>query len=180
MTNYIIKTERLGLRNWQTKDIAPAKKMNCNNSVMEFFPSLWSQKQTEDFIQRMRKHFRKHEFCYFAVDELETGKFIGFIGLMHQTYTTLFTPFVDVGWRLIPEAWGKGFATEGAKACLDYAFTKLKLKEVYAIAPELNLKSQRVMGKLGMHKYSNFSHPKIDIENPLRKCVAYKIIKEQL
>ena len=90
MTNYIIKTERLGLRNWQTKDIAPAKTMNCNDSVMEFFPNLWSQKQTEDFIQRMRKHFRKHEFCYFAVDELETGKFIGFIGLMHQTYTTLF------------------------------------------------------------------------------------------
>lgn len=180
MANYIIKTERLGLRNWQTKDIVPAKTMNSDNTVMEFFPSIWSQKQTEDFIQRMRKHFRKHEFCYFAVDELETGKFIGFIGLMHQTYITPFTPFIDVGWRLVPEAWGQGFATEGAKACLNFAFAELNLKEVYAIAPELNKKSKRVMEKLGMYKYSHFLHPKIAIENPLRKCVAYKVVKKQL
>jgi RimJ/RimL family protein N-acetyltransferase len=178
MAHYIIKTERLGLRNWQTKDIVPTKKMNSDKAVMEFFPTIWSQKQTEDFIQRMRKHFRKHEFCYFAVDELETGKFIGFIGLMNQTYNTSFAPFVDMGWRLIPEVWGQGFASEGARACLDFAFEKLNIKEVYAIAPELNKKSQKIMQKLGLHQYEHFSHPKIDIENPLCKCVAYKIAKE--
>lgn len=177
MTNYIIKTERLGLRNWQTKDIAPAKLMNANEAVMEFFPSIWSQKQTEYFIQKMRKHFRKHAFCYFAVDELKTGKFIGFIGLMNQTYTTPFAPFIDIGWRLLPEAWGNGFATEGAKACLDFASVELKLNEVYAIAPALNKKSQRVMEKLGMKFQSTFTHPKIDKNDPLRECVAYKTLK---
>lgn len=175
MTNYIIKTNRLGLRNWHTKDIAPAKLMTSNEKVMEFFPSTWTSKQTEDFIQKMRKHYRKHEFCYFAVDELETGKFIGFIGLMHQTYSTQFSPFVDIGWRLIPDAWGKGYATEGAKACLNFAFTTLNLQEIYAIAPELNIKSQRVMQKLGMTFHTDFEHPKLDQNSPFRKCVAYKI-----
>lgn len=175
MTNYIIKTERLGLRNWQTKDIAPAKAMNANKSVMEFFPNILSQKQTEDFIQRMRKHFRKHEFCYFAVDELVTGKFIGFIGFIHQTYNAPFTPFVDLGWRLIPEAWGQGFATEGAKACIDFAFTEIGLKELYAVTPKLNKKSEHVMRKLGMSFHTQFEHPKLKINSPLRNCVAYRI-----
>lgn len=177
MTNYIIKTERLGLRNWQTKDIAPAKVMNADKTVMEFFPNIWSHKQTEDFIQRMRKHFRKHEFCYFAVDELKTGRFIGFIGLMHQTYNTPFTPFVDVGWRIISKACGQGYATEGAKACINFAFAEMELKELYAIAPELNKKSQRVMQKLGMSFHTHFEHPKLDLNSPLRKCLAYKIAR---
>tara|TARA_R110002073_G_scaffold40547_1_gene114823 strand:+ start:30895 stop:31437 length:543 start_codon:yes stop_codon:yes gene_type:complete len=180
MSNYIIKTARLGLRNWQTKDIAPAKLMNADARVMEFFPDTWTSKQTEDFIQRMRKHFKKYGFCYFAVDRLDTNTFIGFIGLSHQTYKTSFTPFVDLGWRLIPTAWGHGFATEAAQACIQFAFSDLKLKKVYAIAPDLNLKSQNVMHKLGMTKHTHFVHPKVAVDNALKNCVAYKIEKGSL
>ena len=165
MPDYIIKTDRLGLRNWQEKDITPATKMNADKAVREFFPNTLSQLETEVFIKTMQHHFATHGYCYFAVDALETNEFIGFIGLSNQTFKSDFTPCVDIGWRLLPEFWGKGYATEGALACINFAFTTLKLKEVYAIAPELNLKSQRVMQKIGMTEYINFVHPKIDKGN---------------
>jgi len=180
MEKYIIKTSRLGLRNWQDSDIENATMMNADMAVMEFFPNIWSRQETEKFIKRMQTHFSEHGFCYFAVDELNTGNFIGFTGLLHQTYQTNFTPFIDIGWRLMPNAWGKGFATEGANACLNYAFHTLNLPTIFAIAPELNLKSQKVMQKIGMTEYAHFIHPKIDPGNPLKKCVAYRILKKWL
>ncbi len=179
MTDYIIKTNRLGLRNWKDSDIKNATLMNANKDVMEFFPNTWSQLETEAFIKRMQQHFTTHGFCYFAVDILDSNEFIGFIGLSHQNYKTNFTPFVDVGWRLLSKAWGKGYATEGASACLNFAFTSLHLNEIYAIAPALNLKSQKVMQKLGMTVYTHFIHPKIAVENPLKNCVAYRILKDE-
>lgn len=178
MLNYIIKTDRLGLRNWQVSDIEPATRMNADKVVREFFPNTMSQLETEDFIKNMQQHFATHGYCYFAVDELATHKFIGFIGLSNQTFKSGFTPCVDIGWRLLPEFWGKGYATEGALGCVNFVFTTLKLKEVYAIAPEMNLKSQRVMQKIGMSKCIHFVHPKIDKNNPLKNCVAYRILKE--
>jgi len=174
MPDYIIKTNRLGLRNWQNSDIKPATIMNANKDVMEFFPNILSQQETEAFIKRMQQHFTIHGYCYFAVDELATHKFIGFIGLSNQTFISDFTPCVDIGWRLIPKFWGKGYATEGAVACINFAFTTLNLKEVYAIAPKLNLKSQHVMQKIGMFRYINFVHPKIDKNNSLKDCTAYR------
>lgn len=177
MSNYSIKTKRLGLRNWQAKDIEPATLMNADKAVMEFFPNTLTQQQTESFIKRMQLQFNERGFCYFAVDRLDTNQFIGFIGLSYQTYESVFTPCVDVGWRLLPEAWGNGFAIEGAKACLNFAFAELHLDAVYAIAPELNKKSQYVMQKLRMNAHTHFEHPNIDANNPLRKCVTYKISK---
>lgn len=177
MLNYIIKTDRLGLRNWQASDIDPSTRMNADKTVREFFPNTLSQLETEVFIKTMQQHFAANRYCYFAVDELETHKFIGFIGLSNQTFKSDFTPCVDIGWRLLPEFWGKGYATEGALACINFAFTILKLKEVYAIAPELNLKSQRVMQKIGMTEYMDFIHPKIDKNNPLKNCVAYRCLR---
>jgi len=167
MKNYTIKTKRLGLRNWIDEDIEPFAKICADKRVMEFFPSMWTLKQTTDFIKRMKVHYKEYGFCYFAVDRLDTNEFIGFIGLMHQNYETSFAPFVDIGWRLSPQ--------EGATACLNFAFAELNLIQVYAIAPNLNKKSQRVMEKLGMQFHSTFMHPKIDKNDPLQECVAYKI-----
>jgi len=175
MADYIIKTERLGLRNWQEKDIEPATIMNADKAVREFFPNTMNQLETEDFIKRMQAHFATHGYCYFAVDELSSQEFIGFIGLSYQTFKSKFTPCVDIGWRLLQHKWAKGYATEGAMACLNFAFKTLNLSEVYAIAPVMNLKSQHVMQKLGMHKYMQFIHPKIDKNNDLKNCVAYRI-----
>lgn len=175
MTNYLFKSTRLGFRNWTSEDIVPMSKINVDKDVMEFFPSTQNQKQTEGFIKRMQLSFSENGYCYFAVDILKTKEFIGFIGLSYQDYEADFTPCIDIGWRLKKAAWGKGFATEGAKACLDYGLNQINLKSVVAIAPELNLKSQQVMKKIGMTKSGTFLHPAIKDGNPLKKCVVFKI-----
>ncbi len=178
--SYIIKTERLGLRNWKENDLKPFAEMCADEQVMEFFPATWSLQETAKFIESMQAHFDKLNYCYFAVDRLDTNEFIGFIGLKYQTYKSHFTPSIDIGWRLKPAAWGNGFATEGAKACLEFAFAELHLEEVYSITPKLNKKSQRVMQKIGMKYHSDFNHPKIDINDPLSSCVVYRVLKKDL
>jgi len=176
MTNYIFTSARLGFRNWKSSDLDVMATMNADKDVMEFFQSTQSREKTNDFIKKMQKQFAENGFCYFAVDLLETNEFIGFIGLSKQEYNAGFeTPFVDIGWRLSKSAWNKGYATEGAKRCLEYAFKTLKLETIYSIATSKNVKSIRVMEKIGMKKYSTFLHPLIADDSKLKECVAYKV-----
>ena len=123
----------------------------------------------------MQEMYSKRKFCYFAVDLLETNEFIGFIGLSEQSYLDELGTFVDIGWRLKPSAWGKGYATEGAKTCLTYGFEKLELKRIYSIAPEINNGSIAVMKKIGMQILKAFKHPKLLDNQRLVNCVLYCI-----
>lgn len=100
---------------------------------MEHFPKPLSKTETADFRIRLQKHFQDRAYTYFATEILETKEFIGFVGLAYQDYPSEYTPSVDIGWRLIKTAWGKGFATEGAKRCLEYAFNRLKLNRVIVL-----------------------------------------------
>ena len=100
MIEYIIKTERLGLRNWRSSDLEPFTKMSQDEEVMNYFPKLLSKEECNDFIKRMQLHFKNFGFCYFAVDIIETREFIGFTGMLNQNYKSNFTPCIDVGWRL--------------------------------------------------------------------------------
>ncbi len=173
MKEYIIKNKRLGLRNWNASDLLPFTEMCQDKEVMKYFPNLLSEKDVENFIERMQIHFKEFGFCYFAVDILETKEFIGFTGMLHQTYKSPFTPCIDIGWRLKRKAWNTGFATEAANACLSFASNHLKLKEVYSIASKANLNSIHVMKKIGMEFHSEFQHPALLKNELLKDCVVY-------
>jgi len=173
--NYIFTSERLGFRNWQLDDIDALFEMNSNEEVMRYFPTTSTKSQCEDFITRMQNQFQKNNFCYFAVEVLGSNEFIGFIGLCEQTYEIDFNPSIDIGWRLLPNFWGKGYATEGAKQCLHYAFNTLKLDEIVSVAPLINLTSITVMEKIGMQKIKTFDHPYLKKDPNLETCVLYKI-----
>ena len=177
MVKYIFKSERLGFRNWSTNDLAELSAINADPTVMEHYPRLLTQQETSEFIQRMQKHYIKHGYTYFAVEIIDTGEFIGFIGLAFQEYETLFTPATDIGWRLKTSAWGNGYATEGAKRCLEYAFTDLKLKSIISTCTLVNTKSQSVMNKLGMTKMGLFFHPRLNDYPDYEKCIWYKLSK---
>jgi RimJ/RimL family protein N-acetyltransferase len=88
-----------------------------------------------------------------------------------------FMPAVEVGWRLAPRYWGQGYATEGARAALDYAFGSLGLDEVVAFTAEGNVRSRRVMERLGMHHDTadDFDHPRLPEDSPLRRHVLYRV-----
>ncbi|MBL6445122.1 GNAT family N-acetyltransferase [Fulvivirga sp. 29W222] len=172
---YLFQSERLGFRNWSINDLDEMYAINSNKEVMEFFPRAPTKEETNSFISRMQKQFEQNQFCYFAVEKTENREFIGFIGISTQDYEADFTPCIDIGWRIKKSAWHKGYATEGAKATLDYAFNKLQLKHIYAIAPAVNTRSEAVMKKIGMSKVKNFIHPQLINDKRLGKCVLYEI-----
>lgn len=152
--------------------------INSDPAVMEFFPATISPVQTEAFIRRMNTMHTEKGYCYFAVDRLDDGTFIGFTGLCEQTFEWTDAPFVDIGWRLKKECWNKGFATEGARRCVEFAFGPLGLANIKSIAPVVNLKSIRVMEKIGMTKQMEFIHPKLAGNRRLERCVCYHMDAE--
>lgn len=174
---YIFTSQRLGFRNWKSTDNEDLFKINSDEKVMEFFPNLLTKKQTSDFVERMKTQFESRGFCYFAIDKLENNEFIGFIGLSEQTFDSEFTPYIDIGWRIKFSEWNKGFASEGAKRCLDYALNDLKIENIYSIAPKINLKSEQVMIKIGLKKQYEFEHPLLMNDSRLKDCVLYKTEK---
>jgi len=177
-TPYCITTPRLGFRNWRKSDLQRYVVMNQDPDVMQYFPQLLAPEQSEASFERMKKHYDEHGFTFFAVDNIEEEKFIGFIGLVNTRFESHFTPCVEIGWRLMKEYWGRGLATEGAAACLDYAFKELGLKEVYSFTPKSNFPSERVMQKIGMTKVGTFNHPMIP-DHPLEEHLLYRRLRHQ-
>ncbi|RYD59560.1 MAG: N-acetyltransferase [Sphingobacteriales bacterium] len=172
---YIFTSERLGFREWCDDDAEAMTAINTDPEVMEFFPSTQSSDHTKDFIKRMKAQYQDKGYCYFAVDLLEAGTLIGFIGISEQKFESDFTPCNDIGWRLKPSEWYKGYATEGAKRCLEYAFDALEMEKIYSIAPAVNKRSEAVMSKIDMRKVMEFNHPLLADNRRLERCVLYEI-----
>ncbi len=172
-----IETPRLFLRPWQDADRAPFARMNADPRVMEFFPALLSTEQSNAWIDRSEAYMEQHGLGFLATELRATGEFIGFIGLAVPGFEAAFTPCVEIGWRLTAEHWGRGLATEGARAILRYGFTTLALREVVAFTATANQRSRRVMEKLGMtyNPADDFDHPKIPAGHPLRRHVLYRL-----
>jgi len=173
--NYIFTSERLGFRNWTIADLSKFAEINSDPLVMEHFPKTLSTDETEEFIGRLQRHYVDRGYSYFATEVIETGELIGFIGLAYQTYETDFSPSTDIGWRLKKTAWGKGYATEGAKKCLEYAFEELNIKRIISTCTVNNNRSENVMQKIGMSKKGSFNHPKLKEYPEYEKCIWYEI-----
>lgn len=174
MGQVIIETERLLLRNWSKSDEEPFSKMNSDPEVMKFFPSILTKDESDGLIQRIKIKQEEFGFCYFAAVEKETNDFLGFIGYMYQDYPFKYTPFIDIGWRLKKEAWGKGYATEGAAASIEHARNQ-GLSEIYSVAVHKNHASFNVMKKIGMKEIDTIDHPKISKESGLNPCKIYHL-----
>ena len=175
VSSYIIVTERLGLRTWLQKDTIPFAEMNSDPIVMRYFPKLLSQSETVNFLGEIERHFKEFGFGLFAVDELATGSFIGFIGLQTATFESDFTPCVEVGWRLHTGFWGRGYATEGASACLDQGFRRFGLEEICSFTSAVNARSVAVMKRIGLRYRKDFGHPRIDAKHELHRHVLYSL-----
>lgn len=173
----MIKTERLVLRQWTDDDLPPFAAMNADPNVMEFFPALLSRDESDRLADKIRKELEEKEYGLWAVEVPGVTPFIGFIGLHLANFDAPFCPCVEIGWRLAKEHWGKGYATEGAKAALDYAFNTLKLDEVLSFTAEVNKRSQKVMERIGMQRdpSGNFDHSMVPDGHPVKHHVLYKL-----
>ncbi|MBC6995491.1 GNAT family N-acetyltransferase [Neolewinella lacunae] len=172
---YLFTSERLGFRDWIPGDLDAFAAINADEEVMRHFPKRLNKNETDQFIQRLQAQYQQNGYTYFATEILSSGTFIGFIGLAYQDYASDFTPAVDIGWRLKKSAWGKGYATEGAKRCLDFAFGQLGLRKVIATCTADNAKSENVMKKIGMTKAGEFNHPKLMDYPAFQRCLCYVV-----
>ena len=151
--------------------------MNADEDVMEHFPKILTENETSDLFNRFQNHYKENGYTYFATEILKTRELIGFIGLAFQEYETKYTPATDIGWRLKKIFWGNGYATEGAKRCIEFGFKKFNLDTIIATCTERNHKSENVMKKIGMEKIGEFIHPELKEYPEYEKCICYKINK---
>jgi 3-dehydroquinate dehydratase / shikimate dehydrogenase len=176
-----IKTERLILRPWKKEDIEPLARMNADPRTMKFQLASLTPEESLARWKVYLQHINDHGWGLWAVSVPGVSDFIGWIGLWPIGFDAHFTPAIEVGWRLLPEFWGEGYATEGATASLQYGFENLKLDEIVSITVPANLRSIRVMQKLGMHTdpADDFNHPKLSEGHPLRRHVLYRLEKNE-
>jgi ribosomal-protein-alanine N-acetyltransferase len=176
MTPPTISTPRLLLRPWRDADDEAFVAMFDDPRVMEFLPAT-TRPDIDAFIARIKAHFAEHGFGLWAVEVPGIAPFVGYIGLTIPRFDAHFTPAVEVGWRLASAHWGKGYATEGAKAALDAGFTRLGLQEIVSFTVPANRRSIRVMQRIGMqhNPADDFDHPRLAEGNPLRRHVLYRI-----
>jgi ribosomal-protein-alanine N-acetyltransferase len=170
-----IATPRLRLRRLRSGDLDAFAAMNADEQVMEFFPRPWSFEESKIALERVEKEFTERGFGIYAVALQNTLEFAGVVGLSIPSFEAHFTPCVEILWRLIPRYWRNGFASEAANAVLNMAFQTLALQEVVAFAAIDNLKSFRVMEKIGMQRDSggDFDHPGV-AEPRLKQHALYR------
>jgi RimJ/RimL family protein N-acetyltransferase len=175
-------TERLILRSWRDDDLDAFAAMNADPRVAEFFPKTDTRAESQETLLRVRAHFATHGFGLWAVEIPGKVSCIGLVGLAVPSYETPFTPCVEVAWRLRFEHWGRGYATEAARAAIAFGFSRLELNEIVAFTTVENGRSRRVMEKLGMRydPAGDFLHPRVPDGHPLKPHVLYRLSAPQV
>jgi RimJ/RimL family protein N-acetyltransferase len=166
-------TERLVLRRWRPADRAPFAALNADPEVVRFLNAgvPFTRAESDQLLDMIQAHWVQHGFglwCAAAREDPDTC--LGFVGLAVPSFLPAVLPAVEVGWRLARPAWGRGLATEGARAALAHAFEDLDLEAVISIIDPANERSVRVAQKLGMRSGPAHRHPRTG-----QRLVAYEI-----
>jgi RimJ/RimL family protein N-acetyltransferase len=171
-----IATQRLVLRRWRDDDLAPFAALNGDQTAMRFMPSVMTADETRAMVERIRAHFDAHGFGPWAVEVPGVAPFIGFVGLQRPAFEAHFTPCVEIGWRLLPAYWGKGYASEAAAAALRFGFEDLNLDQIVSLTVLANKPSWSVMERIGMTRdpADDFDHPRLAEGHPLRRHILYR------
>jgi RimJ/RimL family protein N-acetyltransferase len=181
MSTPTLATARLRLRPFCDDDRDAFARMNGDARVMAHFPSLLSPVESNALLARIRGHFDTHGFGLWAVEVPPVAACAGFIGLAVPSFAAAFTPCVEVGWRLAHEYWGHGYAIEGAHAACAYGFGELALTEIVSFTVPANVRSRRVMERLGMRDArDDFDHPRVPDGHPLKRHVLYRLRPHEL
>ena len=172
----ILQTPRLVLREWRDSDHEQFAAMSADPDVMAFLLPM-DRAASDAWIARMQAHCREYAFCQWAVELPGDASLIGAVGLNWVPHKTVFTPAVEMGWRLARAYWGQGYAYEAARAVIDDAFGRLGLDEIVAYTVPANRRSWGLMERLGMTRdpTEDFDHPACPEGHPLRRHVLYRL-----
>jgi RimJ/RimL family protein N-acetyltransferase len=168
----MLTTPRLLLRQWRDDDLDGWAALNADPEVREFFDGTLTRDQARTSLSHFRDEIAARGWGWWAIEVRETGEFAGMAGLDPVDEGLPFHG-IEIGWRLARWAWGRGYATEAARAVLEYGFGTLDLREILAIAAAGNVRSHAVMKRLGMVHDRDFDDP---TEPPgRRRSVLYRL-----
>jgi RimJ/RimL family protein N-acetyltransferase len=172
-----VKTKRLVLRPFTDEDLDDFAAMNADPRVTEFLPKTLTREESAESLARVRTRTAEDGFGVWCVEVPGVTRCAGWTGLMRVRFEAPFTPAVEVGWRIAFAHWGKGYATEAAKASLAFGFRVLGLAEIVSFTVPANVRSRRVMEKIGMtyDADGDFDHPNLSEGSPLRRHVLYRV-----
>lgn len=172
----MIETSRLILRRFQEADREPFAAMNGDARVGDWLGGTSDRAASDAILDRINAHIDEHGWGLWAAELKESGVLAGMIGLSTVKADALpVGPAIEMGWRLAPDAWGKGLATEGAQAALAWGFANIGTHEIIAFTARTNVRSRAVMARLGMahDPARDFDHPRLAEDHPLRRHVVY-------
>jgi len=172
----VVETGRLVLRGYREADREAFARLNGDPRVGQWLGGPLDRPASDALMDRINAHIAEHGFGFWAAERKADGALIGMVGLIVVTAESLpVGPAVEMGWRLAPEAWGSGYATEAAKAALAWGFANLPVDEIIAFTARGNLRSQAVMRRLGMtaDPSRDFDHPRLAPGHPLRRHVVF-------
>ena len=172
----MLRTNRLLLRQWRESDLAPCAAMNADARVMEFMPKPLTRAECDAMVDRLRIHIEECGWGIWAVEAPGVADFVGSVGLGRPRFETHFTPCVEIAWRLCPQYWRYGYATEAARCALAFGFETLGLPEIVAFTVPANRRSWRVMERVGMVRdiAGDFDHPSLPEGHALRRHMLYR------
>lgn len=176
MNEISLKTQRLLLRPWTDTDLPWLTAMNQDPKVMEFIGPVLSETDSRAMIERARRSWNENGYGRFAIEISETSELIGFVGVAQCRFESHFTPAVEIGWRLSHKNWGFGYATEAATEVMSWTFNTFEIDELVSFTRISNLRSRRVMEKIGMERNpgDDFLHPNKAANDLFRMNVLYR------
>jgi RimJ/RimL family protein N-acetyltransferase len=176
----MINTGRLVLRRWRESDREPFAAMNADPAVVEHLQGPMSRERSDDFIDRIERHWDEHGWGLWAVEAPGVAPFVGYVGLWPADYVA--EGMVEVGWRLARQHWGRGYATEAAREALRFGFDEVGLDEIVSFTVPANERSWRVMERIGLRRDpdGDFDHPRVDAAAypHLVRHVLYRLDRE--
>jgi RimJ/RimL family protein N-acetyltransferase len=171
----VLRGARVLLRGWTPGDAKPFAELNADPIAMEFLPGCLKRAESDALIERLQAGLEARGWGLWCLEV--DGECAGFVGLSVPTFEAAFTPCTEIGWRLAPRFWGRGYATEGARLALVFGFQQIRLLEIVSFTTVANQRSRRVMERIGMSRdpHDDFDHPRLPIGHPMRAHVLYRI-----
>ena len=177
----VVRTARLVLRPFTDVDREPFFELNTHPEVVASLGSAPTRAESDAIVDHIDAEMARDGWGIWAVEVTGEAPFVGMVGLHRVRPELPFAPAVEVEWRLHPDAWGHGYATEAAAASLRYGFDRVGLEEIIAFTTTLNTRSQAVMERIGMRRDpgGGFDHPRVPEGSPLRRHVLYRVTASQ-
>jgi RimJ/RimL family protein N-acetyltransferase len=173
----VIETARLILRAWREGDVAHHHAMCTDRDFMRHLGPPLLLDESKAAAARQNAHLAATGTCFWAMEERETGAFIGYCGIKPGPDCTRIAGLPEIGWGIAPDAQRRGYAAEAARACIADAWARYDWPCIYAITVPANLASWGLMERLGMARMADgaFDHPALEPGDPLRAHITYVI-----